>query len=90
MAFVLIHFDADFDEWKRAFDADPARRAETAKAHTIARGVDDPNDIFVRVEFGSVEDAADFRDRLLGVGVLDAFDVETPPTVVEVVETHTY
>ena len=90
MAFVLVHFDAEFETWKRAFDADPAGRGESAKGYSIARGVDNPNDIFVRVEFASVAEAKGFRDRLLGVGVLDAFNVKTPPTVVEVVESHTY
>jgi hypothetical protein len=90
MASVLVHFDTDFDTWKRAFDADPAGRAGSAKGYTISRGVENPNDVFVRLEFESVAEAEGFRDRLLGAGVLGAFDVKTPPTVVEVVETHTY
>ena len=63
MAYMLIHFDADYDEWKRAFDADPAGRAQVAKGYSISRGVDNPNDIFVRVEFASVEEAKSFRER---------------------------
>lgn len=90
MAYMLIHFDADYDEWKPAFDADPAGRKETAKGYSIARGVDNPNDIFVRVEFASVEDAKAFRDRLLASGVLSNFTVKQPPTVVEPVEAGTY
>jgi hypothetical protein len=90
MAYMLIHFDADYDEWKPAFDADPAGRRETAKGYVISRGVDNPNDIFVRAEFASVEDAKAFRDKLVGTGVLNRFNVKTPPTVVEVVEEGTY
>jgi len=90
MAYMLIQFDADYDEWKPAFDADPAGRAQVAKGYTISRSVDNANDIFVRVEFGSVDDAKSFRDRLVASGVLNSFTVKTPPTVVEVAETGTY
>jgi len=90
MAYMLIHFDADWDEWKPAFDSDPAGRAEVAKGYTISRGVENPNDIFVRAEFASVEEAKAFREKLIGTGVPGRFTMKTPPTVVEVVETHTY
>ena len=89
-AYMLIHFDADYDEWKPAFDSDPAGRAQVAKGYIISRGVDNPNDIFVRVEFAAVEEAKSFVERLLGSGVLGRFTIKTPPTVVEVVESHTY
>ena len=90
MAYMLIHFDTDYDTWKPAFDADPVGRAKVATGYSIARGVDNPNDIFLRVEFASVEDAQSFRERLLSSGVLDRFDVKTPPTVVEPADSGTY
>ena len=85
MAFLLAHFEIDdYDAWKRErFDADPAGRRESAKGHQIFRGVDDPNKVFVGVEFDSAEEAASFRDRLLASGALDAVTVVTPPTLVE-------
>jgi hypothetical protein len=85
MAFLLAHFEIDdYDAWKRErFDADPAGRRESAKGHQIFRGVDDPNQVFVRVEFDSAEEAASFRERLLASGALDAVTVVTPPTLVE-------
>ena len=89
-AYMLIHFDVDYDEWKPVFDADPAGRAQVAKGYTISRGVDNPNDIFVRAEFASVEDAKAFREKLIGTGAPGRFTMKMPPTVVEVVETHTY
>jgi hypothetical protein len=89
-AYMLIHFDADWDEWKPAFDADPAGRAEVAKGYTVSRGVDDPNAIFVRVEFDSVDTARAFAQKLMSTGVLGRFTVKVPPTVVEVAESHTY
>ena len=90
MAYMLIQFDADYEEWKPAFDSDPAGRAQAAKGYTISRGVDNPNDIFVRVEFASVEEAKSFRERLVSSGVLSRFTVKTPPTVVEVADSGTY
>jgi hypothetical protein len=56
----------------------------------MLRSVDNPNEIFTRVEFDSVEDANAFRDRLVASGALDRATVLTPPTVVELVENITY
>lgn len=89
-AYMLAHFDADWDEWKPAFDSDPAGRAQVAKGYIISRGVDNPNDIFVRVEFASVDDAKSFVERLVGSGALTRFTIKTPPTVVEVADSGTY
>ena len=89
-AYMLIHFDADYEEWKPVFDSDPAGRMQVAKGYTISRGVDNPNDIFVRVEFGSVEEAKSFAERLQNSGALSKFTVKTPPTVVEVADSGSY
>lgn len=91
MADMLIHYDADYEEWKPIFDADPAGRAQVAKGYTVSRGVDNPNDIFLRVEFESVEQAKSFVERLPRSGVLSKrFTVKTPATVVEVVDSGNY
>ena len=90
MAYMLIQFDADWDEWKPAFDSDPAGRAEIAKSYSIARNVDTPDEIFVRLEFDTVDEARTFRDRLVASGVLDRFKVGMGPTVVDIAETGTY
>jgi hypothetical protein len=48
------------------FDEDPAgRRQSSATGAMWSRGVDDPNQGFIRVEFRSVEQAKAFRERLL-------------------------
>jgi hypothetical protein len=92
MAFILAHFEIDdYDTWKRGtFDADPAGRKGSAKGHQIFRGVDDPNKVFVGVEFASAEEATSFRERLLASGALDSITVVTPPTVVEVADRAEY
>ena len=93
MAFAVLHFEThDYDAWKSIFDADPAGRRPTAKGHIISRGADDPSEVFVRVEFASVDDARSFRERLLASGALDnpLVTVKIGPTVIEAVENVTY
>ena len=91
MAFMVLHLETnDFDAWKPFFDADPVDRRRTGLGHVMLRGADNPNEVFIRVEFGSVEDAQEFRSRLLASGALDRATVKTPPTVVELVENVTY
>jgi hypothetical protein len=91
VAFMVHHLKVDdFDTWKGFFDEDPVGRKQTATGHVMLRGADDPNEVFTRVEFGSLEDAKSFRDRLVASGALDSTTVLTPPTVVELVEKITY
>ena len=86
-AFVLVHLEVpDYDAWKQIFDADPGGRKQTAKGHVISRDVDNPNEVFIRTEFASVDAAKEFRQRLLDSGALDPVIVKTPPTVVEVAD----
>jgi len=51
MAFLVGVFEGDFDAFKQQFDSDPLGRRQAAKGHTMLRGVDNPNEIFLRVEF---------------------------------------
>ncbi len=91
MAFMVHHLKLDdFDDFKSRFDADPVGRKQAAKGHLMLRSVDDPNEVFTRVEFDSLDEAKAFRDRLVASGALDTTTVLTPPTVVELVENITY
>jgi hypothetical protein len=91
VAFMVHHLRIDdFDEFKSLFDADPVGRKQAAKGHLMLRSVDDPNEVFTRVEFNSLEEAKAFRERLVASGALDRTTVLTPPTVVELVENITY
>jgi hypothetical protein len=88
---MVHHLKVDsFDDFKSRFDADPVGRKEVAKGHVMSRGVEDPNEVFTRVRFDSLEEAQAFRDRLVASGALDEVTVLTPPTVVELVEDVTY
>ena len=64
MAFVVVNFEVDdYDTWKPMFDEDPAGRRESgATGHVVSRAVDNPNDVFIRVEFPSVERAKAWWD----------------------------
>jgi hypothetical protein len=91
MAYMVVHLEvADYDEWKKMFDSDPAGRRELAKGHMISRAVDNPNEVFIRSEFASVDDAKKFRQQLIDSGALNNGTIKTPPTVIEVAEQATY
>jgi hypothetical protein len=94
VAIVLVNFEIDdYDAWKPTFDEDPAGRKQSgATGHMISRAADNPNEVFIRVEFPSVDQAKQFRQRLLDSGVLERAGarIKTGPTVAELAETVTY
>jgi len=94
VALMLMNFEVDdFDEWKKRFDEDPVgREAAGATAHMISRGVDNPNEGFVRVDFPSVDQAKSFREKLLASGALEraGMRLKAGPTVAEVADRHEY
>jgi hypothetical protein len=74
----------DYDAWRRLYDQDVPKAREKAVATRVLRMVDDPNHVFVQLEFASVEDAQESRDRLLASGVLERFaDAHGPNVVVD-------
>ena len=90
MAFILTRINVgSYEMWKPMFDADGPGTRQTAKGHRVFRNVDDPNEVFLEIEFASVEDAQAGREKLLASGVLDRFGDKTLPTVVEIAETIT-
>ena len=91
MTFLMtrIHVN-DYDAWKPMFDSDPPRARRSAKGHRILRSVEDPNEVFVQVEFASANDAKAAHERLLASGVLDRVTVTSAPTITEVAETVAY
>ena len=94
MAFLVLNFEVDdYDTWKTMFDEDPAgRRDSGATGHVVSRAVDNPNEVFVRVEFPSVEQARAFRERLIGSGAMERgrMRLKLGPTVAEVADATTY
>jgi hypothetical protein len=90
MAFLIGVFEGDFDAFKQQFDSDPLGRKQAAKGHILLRGVDNPNEIFIRVEFDSAEEAKSFGEKVHGSDVLQNVSVKFPPTVAEVADQATY
>jgi hypothetical protein len=90
MAFLVGVFEGDFDAWKKQFDSDPLGRKQVAKGHTMLRGVENPNEIFVRIEFDSADEARAFQDKVRNSDVLQNVTVKVPPTVVEMAGQATY
>jgi hypothetical protein len=73
----------DYDNWKPMFDQDVPGARRSALGHTLFRSADNPGEVFVQVEFDSLEEARAARERLLASGVLDRFPDHTGPTIAE-------
>jgi hypothetical protein len=87
MAFILTRINVgDYDAWKPMFDQDRPRAREKALGYRLLRSVDIPGEVFVEIEFRSVEDAREGRQRLIVSGVLDRFIDKSRTTVVELAE----
>jgi hypothetical protein len=71
----------DYDRWRPLFDQDQPRAREKAQAQRVLQNIDDPNEVFIYLEFPSLEDAAEARERLLSSGVLERFDDSHGPTI---------
>ena len=57
----IEHAVSNFEQWKRAFDNDPAdRKGSGVRRYQILRPRDDPNYVMIDLEFGSVDQAEAF------------------------------
>jgi hypothetical protein len=68
------------------FDQDRPKAREKATVKRVFRMVDDPNHVFVFLEFASVEDAQEAQEarrRLVDTGVLKKFEDKHGPNVLE-------
>jgi hypothetical protein len=94
VAILVLNFEVDdYDAWKPGFDEDPAGRRESgAIGYVVSRAVDNPNEVFIRVDFPSVDEAKAFRERLLASGAIEraGMRMKTGPTVAEVDDATTY
>jgi hypothetical protein len=80
--FTRIHV-GDYETWRPMFDQDRPQAREKAKVQRVFQSVDDPNHVFILLEFASLEDANESRRRLVESGVLDRFEDKHGPTVVQ-------
>jgi hypothetical protein len=82
-AFIITRIQtSDYDRWRPMFDQDRPRAREKATVQRVFRRVEDPNHVFVFLEFDSVDDAQEAGRRLLDSGVLDRFQDKHGPNVV--------
>jgi hypothetical protein len=87
VAHMLAIFEIeDYDTWKQRFDSDPVGRKETAKKLRLFRAAENPNRVYISLEFASLDEAKAFREKLLGSGMLDTMNVISEPTVAELEE----
>lgn len=57
----IEHAVSNFEQWKRAFDNDPAdRKGSGVRRYQILRPRDDPNYVMIDLEFDSVDQAEAF------------------------------
>ena len=83
-AFIITRIQTgDYETWRPMFDQDRPQAREKAKVQRVFRSVDDPSHVFVFLEFDSVDDANEARDRLVSSGVLDRFQDKHGPNVVQ-------
>jgi hypothetical protein len=83
-AFIITRIQtADYDAWRPMFDQDRPKAREKATRQQVFRSVEDPNHVFVFLEFDSLDDANEARARLLESGVLDRFEDKHGPNVLE-------
>jgi hypothetical protein len=83
-AFIITRIQTgDYDTWRPMFDQDRPQAREKATVQRVLRNVDDPNEVFIFLEFASAEDAEEARRRLVDSGVLDRFEDKHGPTVLE-------
>lgn len=81
-AFIITRIQTrDYDAWRPMFDQDRPRAREKARIQRVLRSVDDPNEVFIYLEFASLDDAVEARERLVSSGVLDRFDDKHGPNV---------
>jgi hypothetical protein len=81
-AFIITRIQTrDYERWRPMFDQDRPRAREKARVQRVLRSTDDPNEVFIYMEFSTLEEANEARERLLTSGVLDRFDDKHGPNV---------
>lgn len=81
-AFIITRIQTgDYDRWRPMYDQDRPRARERATLQRVLRSADDPDEVFIYLEFENLADASEARERLLSSGVLDRFDDKHGPNV---------
>jgi hypothetical protein len=87
MAYIVTRIQVgDYDTWKPMFDLDGPGARREATGHQVLRNVDDPNEVYIFIEYATRAHAESARERLVASGVLDRFPEHYGPMVVEAAE----
>jgi hypothetical protein len=83
-AFIITRIQTgDYDAWRPMFEQDRPGAREKATTQRIFRSVNDPNHVFIFLEFAALNDAKEAASRLRESGVLDRFEDTHGPNVLE-------
>jgi hypothetical protein len=82
-SYMLVrHKVRDFDTWKTGYDAHAPKRADSGLAEKyLLRSADDPNEVVILLEAGSLErarafaESPDLRQKMQEAGVVDKPDI---------------
>jgi hypothetical protein len=91
MTFTLRieHSVPDYDNWKRAFDGDPAdRKGSGVRSYQVSRSVADPNLVLIDLDFDDVASAESLLATMKKIWAGPAASIVINPraTIVEQVE----
>jgi hypothetical protein len=76
----IEHSVADYEAWKRAFDADPAdRKSHGVRRYQVFRAVDDPSLVMIDLEFDTHPEAEGLLQTMRGVWAGPGRDVMRNP-----------
>jgi hypothetical protein len=81
-AFIITRIQTGgYDRWRPMFDQDKPRTREKALVQRVLRSANDPDEVFIYLEYESLEDANEAHGRLVDSGVLDRFEDKHGPNV---------
>jgi hypothetical protein len=81
-AFIITRIQTGgYERWRPMFDQDRPRAREKASVQRVLRNTSDPDEVFIYLEFPTLEEANEARDRLVASGVLDRFEDKHGPNV---------
>jgi hypothetical protein len=81
-AFIITRIQTGgYERWRPMFDQDRPRAREKARVQRVLRSADDPDEVFIFLEYANLDDAQEARERLVSSAVLDRFEDKHGPNV---------